>query len=94
MSADSIRALAEGQSSIGAFIVQMTFKDLGLALAEAERAAVLMPSASVVHDRLVGLVAGGTLVRSRSVGARLPAARDAGLVSHLLGTNDNPGSSY
>ena len=70
----------------------MTFKDLGLALAEAERAAVMMPYASVVHDRLVGLVA-GRLGRSRSVGARLPAARDAGLVSHLLGTNDNPGSS-
>jgi hypothetical protein len=39
MSADSIRALAEGQVRLVAFIVQMTFKDLGLALAEAERAA-------------------------------------------------------
>ena len=47
----------------GATARQMTaplaVKDLRLALAEAERAAVPMPATSLVHDRLVGLVARG-----------------------------------
>lgn len=38
--------------------VPPAIKDLRLALAEAERAAVPMPAASLVHDRLVGMVAG------------------------------------
>jgi len=37
--------------------VPLAVKDLRLALAEAERAAVPMPSASVAHDRLIGLMA-------------------------------------
>ena len=37
----------------------LAIKDLRLALAEAERAAVPMPAASLVHDRLIGIVARG-----------------------------------
>lgn len=37
----------------------LAVKDLRLALAEAERAAVPMPAASLVHDRLVAMVARG-----------------------------------
>ncbi len=37
----------------------LAIKDLRLALAEAERIAVPMPAASLVHDRLVGMVARG-----------------------------------
>jgi hypothetical protein len=36
---------------------QLAIKDLRLALSEAERTAVPMPAASLVHDRLVGMVA-------------------------------------
>lgn len=39
--------------------VPLAIKDLRLALAEAEHAAVPMPSASLVHDRLVGMAARG-----------------------------------
>ncbi len=37
----------------------LAIKDLRLALAEAERAAVPMPAASLVNDRLVGMAAWG-----------------------------------
>ena len=40
-------------------VAPLAIKNLRLALAEAEREAVPMPAASLVHDRLVGLVAGG-----------------------------------
>jgi 3-hydroxyisobutyrate dehydrogenase-like beta-hydroxyacid dehydrogenase len=39
--------------------VPLAIKDLRLALAEAERTAVPMPSASLVHDRLIGMAARG-----------------------------------
>jgi 3-hydroxyisobutyrate dehydrogenase-like beta-hydroxyacid dehydrogenase len=39
--------------------VPLAINDLRLALAEAERAAVPMPAASLVHDRLVGIAARG-----------------------------------
>jgi 3-hydroxyisobutyrate dehydrogenase-like beta-hydroxyacid dehydrogenase len=39
--------------------VPLAIKDLRLALAEAERAAVSMPAASLVNDRLVGMAAWG-----------------------------------
>jgi 3-hydroxyisobutyrate dehydrogenase-like beta-hydroxyacid dehydrogenase len=39
--------------------VPLAIKDLRLALAEAERAAVPMPAASLVNDRLVGMAAWG-----------------------------------
>jgi 3-hydroxyisobutyrate dehydrogenase-like beta-hydroxyacid dehydrogenase len=51
---------------------------LRLALAEAERAAVPMPAASLVHDRLVGMMARGWADLDWSA-LGLLAAVDAGL---------------
>src|SRR5271163_2437100 len=50
--------IVEGRFSAG-FAVPLATKDLRLALAEAEHAAVPMPAASLVHDRLVELAARG-----------------------------------
>jgi 3-hydroxyisobutyrate dehydrogenase-like beta-hydroxyacid dehydrogenase len=59
-------------------IVPLAVKDLRLALAEAEHHAVPMPAASLVHDRLVGMMARGwTDLDWSALG--LLAARDAGL---------------
>jgi 3-hydroxyisobutyrate dehydrogenase-like beta-hydroxyacid dehydrogenase len=57
---------------------QLAIKDLRLALAEAERTAVPMPAASLVHDRLVGMVARGWAELDWSA-LGLLAAVDAGL---------------
>jgi 3-hydroxyisobutyrate dehydrogenase-like beta-hydroxyacid dehydrogenase len=51
------RKIIEGRYSPPGMPVPLAIKDLRLALAEAERAAVPMPAASLVHDRLVGMVA-------------------------------------
>jgi 3-hydroxyisobutyrate dehydrogenase-like beta-hydroxyacid dehydrogenase len=59
-------------------VVPLAIKDLRLALAEAERVAVPMPAASLVRDRLVGLVAGGWADLDWSA-LGLLEARDAGL---------------
>ena len=59
-------------------VAPLAVKDLRLALAEAEREAVPMPAASLVHDRLVGLVAGGGAELDWSALGWLEA-RDAGL---------------
>jgi 3-hydroxyisobutyrate dehydrogenase-like beta-hydroxyacid dehydrogenase len=56
----------------------LAIKDLRLALAEAERAAVPMPAAGLVHDRLVGLAARGWAGLDWSA-LGLLAAVDAGL---------------
>ena len=56
----------------------LAIKDLRLALAEAERAAVPMPAASLVHDRLIGIVARGWADLDWSALGML-AAVDAGL---------------
>jgi len=56
----------------------LAVKDLRLALAEAEREAVPMPSASLVHDRLVGVTARGWSDLDWSA-LGLLAAWDAGL---------------
>ena len=57
-------------------------KDLRLALAEAERTAVPMPAASLVHDRLVAMAARGwTDLDWSALG--LLASVDAGLGDHL-----------
>ncbi len=56
----------------------LAVKDLRLALAEAERAAVPMPATSLVHDRLVGVVARGWAGLDWSA-LGLLAASDAGL---------------
>jgi 3-hydroxyisobutyrate dehydrogenase-like beta-hydroxyacid dehydrogenase len=58
--------------------VPLAVKDLRLALAEAEHHAVPMPVASLVHDRLVGMVARGWADLDWSA-LGLLAARDAGL---------------
>jgi 3-hydroxyisobutyrate dehydrogenase-like beta-hydroxyacid dehydrogenase len=58
--------------------VPLAIKDLRLALAEAERAAVPMPAASLVHDRLVGMAARGWSELDWSA-LGLLAAVDAGL---------------
>jgi 3-hydroxyisobutyrate dehydrogenase-like beta-hydroxyacid dehydrogenase len=71
--------------------VPLAVKDLGLALAEAEREAVPMPSASLVHDRLVGVMARGWADLDWSA-LGLLAARDAGLESRFL-TPGNGASS-
>jgi 3-hydroxyisobutyrate dehydrogenase-like beta-hydroxyacid dehydrogenase len=60
--------------------VPLAVKDLRLALAEAERHAVPMPAASLVHDRLVGMIARGWGDLDWSA-LGLLAARDAGLAS-------------
>jgi 3-hydroxyisobutyrate dehydrogenase-like beta-hydroxyacid dehydrogenase len=57
---------------------QLAIKDLRLALAEAERTAVPMPAASLVHGRLVGMVARGWAELDWSA-LGLLAAVDAGL---------------
>jgi 3-hydroxyisobutyrate dehydrogenase-like beta-hydroxyacid dehydrogenase len=58
--------------------VPLAIKDLRLALTEAENEAVPMPAASLVHDRLVALAAGGWAELDWSA-LGLLAARDAGL---------------
>lgn len=57
---------------------QLAIKDLRLALAEAERTAVPMPAASLVHDHLVAMVARGWAELDWSA-LGLLAAVDAGL---------------
>jgi 3-hydroxyisobutyrate dehydrogenase-like beta-hydroxyacid dehydrogenase len=56
----------------------LAIKDLRLALAEAEHEAVPMPAASLVHDRLVAMVARGWAGLDWSA-LGLLAAVDAGL---------------
>ncbi len=51
--------IVEGRYSPPGMAAPLAIKDLRLALAEAEQAAVPMPAASLVHDRLVALVARG-----------------------------------
>jgi 3-hydroxyisobutyrate dehydrogenase-like beta-hydroxyacid dehydrogenase len=65
--------------------VPLAVKDLRLALAEAEREAVPMPAASLVHDRLVGVIARGWAELDWSA-LGLLAAHDAGLASDFLET--------
>ena len=69
-------------------VAPLAVKDLRLALAEAERDAVPMPSASLVHDRLVALVAaGGADLDWSALG--LLEARDAGFATSLAaGANE------
>jgi 3-hydroxyisobutyrate dehydrogenase-like beta-hydroxyacid dehydrogenase len=70
--------IVEGRYSPPGMAVPLAIKDLRLALAEAERAAVPMPAASLVHDRLVGMVARGWAGLDWSA-LGLLAAVDAGL---------------
>jgi 3-hydroxyisobutyrate dehydrogenase-like beta-hydroxyacid dehydrogenase len=59
--------------------VPLAVKDVRLALAEAEREAVPMPAASLIHERLVAMVAGGWPALDWSA-LGLLAAAEAGLV--------------
>ena len=70
--------IVDGRYSPPGMTAPLAVKDLRLALAEAERAAVPMPAASLVHDRLVGLIARGWAGLDWSA-LGLLAASDAGL---------------
>ena len=70
-------------------VVALATKDLRLALAEAEHVAVPMPTASLVHDRLVELVAAGWAHLDWSA-LGLLEARDAGLPAGLASTDPLP----
>jgi 3-hydroxyisobutyrate dehydrogenase-like beta-hydroxyacid dehydrogenase len=70
--------IVEQRYSPPGLAVPLAIKDLRLALAEAERAAVPMPAASLVHDRLVGMMARGWADLDWSA-LGLLAAVDAGL---------------
>jgi 3-hydroxyisobutyrate dehydrogenase-like beta-hydroxyacid dehydrogenase len=70
--------IVEERYSPPGMAAQLAIKDLRLALAEAERTAVPMPAASIVHDRLVAMVARGWAELDWSA-LGLLAAVDAGL---------------
>lgn len=81
--------IVEERYSPPGMTVPLAVKDLRLALAEAERKAVPMPAASLVHDRLVALVAAGDAELDWSA-LGLLAARDAGLISPIEKNADYP----
>jgi 3-hydroxyisobutyrate dehydrogenase-like beta-hydroxyacid dehydrogenase len=60
--------------------VPLAVKDVRLALAEAEREAVPMPAASLIHERLIAMVARGWAPLDWST-LGLLAASEAGLAS-------------
>jgi 3-hydroxyisobutyrate dehydrogenase-like beta-hydroxyacid dehydrogenase len=70
--------IVEGRYSPPGMAVPLATKDLRLALAEAEHAAVPLPAASLVHDRLVAMAARGWSDLDWSA-LGLLAAVDAGL---------------
>jgi 3-hydroxyisobutyrate dehydrogenase-like beta-hydroxyacid dehydrogenase len=70
--------IVEGRFGPPGLAAPLAVKDLRLALAEAERDAVPMPAASLVHDRLVAMVARGWAELDWS-GLGLLAAVEAGL---------------
>jgi 3-hydroxyisobutyrate dehydrogenase-like beta-hydroxyacid dehydrogenase len=80
------KILGERYSPAG-MAVPLAVKDLRLALSEAESKSVPMPSASLVHDRLVGVMARGWAELDWSA-LGLLAARDAGLGSKFLESMD------
>jgi 3-hydroxyisobutyrate dehydrogenase-like beta-hydroxyacid dehydrogenase len=53
------RKIVDGRYSPPGMAVPLAIKDLRLAMAEAERTAVPMPAASLVHDHLVAMMARG-----------------------------------
>ena len=70
--------IAEQQYATGGFVFPLALKDVHLALNEAERAGVPMPSLSVVRDRLITGIARGYSGRDWSALGML-AAEEAGL---------------
>jgi 3-hydroxyisobutyrate dehydrogenase-like beta-hydroxyacid dehydrogenase len=73
--------IVEARYSPPGMAVPLATKDLRLALAEAERTAVPMPAASLVHDRLVAMAARGWSDLDWSA-LGLLASVDAGLDDH------------
>jgi 3-hydroxyisobutyrate dehydrogenase-like beta-hydroxyacid dehydrogenase len=71
--------IADGHYSPPGMTAPLAVKDLRLALAEAERMHVPMPAASLVHDRLVAMLARGWAELDWSA-LGLLAASEAGLV--------------
>lgn len=72
--------IADGHYSPPGMTAPLAVKDLRLALAEAEHMHVPMPAASLVHDRLVAMLARGWAELDWSA-LGLLAASDAGLVT-------------
>ena len=70
--------IVDGRYSPAGMAVPLATKDLRLALAEAEREAVPMPTVSLVHDRLVEMAARGWSELDWSA-LGLLAAADAGI---------------
>jgi 3-hydroxyisobutyrate dehydrogenase-like beta-hydroxyacid dehydrogenase len=70
--------IVDGQYSPPGLTAPLALKDLRLALAEADQFAVPMPTASIVHDRLVAMVARGWVGLDWSA-LGLLAASEAGL---------------
>jgi 3-hydroxyisobutyrate dehydrogenase-like beta-hydroxyacid dehydrogenase len=70
--------IATQQYGTGGFLFPLALKDIRLALNEAERAGVPMPSVSVVRDRLISGIARGYSERDWSA-LGLLAAEEAGL---------------
>jgi len=69
------------------FVLPLALKDVTLALAEAQRAVVPMPSVSVAHDRLLtGIARGYAELDWTALG--LIAAEDAGLQSNIGAVGD------
>ncbi|HKN31179.1 MAG TPA: NAD(P)-dependent oxidoreductase [Roseiarcus sp.] len=72
--------IVEGRYSPAGMAAPLAIKDMRLALAEAEREAVPMPAASLVHDHLVAMVARGWAELDWSA-LGLLAAVEAGLAT-------------
>ena len=70
--------ITEGKFEPAGFAARLGFKDIRLVLQAAESAAVPMPVASVIHDRLVTAIARGNEKSDWSVLGRI-ASEDAGL---------------
>jgi 3-hydroxyisobutyrate dehydrogenase-like beta-hydroxyacid dehydrogenase len=79
--------IAEQQYASGGFVFPLALKDVHLALDEAERAGVPMPSLSVVRDRLITGIARGYSQRDWSALGML-AAEEAGLA--IEGSSTGP----
>ena len=70
--------MVQGKYEPAGFATKLGFKDVRLALQAAEAAAIPMPVASVVHDRLLTAVARGNGEKDWSILGRI-AEEDAGL---------------
>jgi 3-hydroxyisobutyrate dehydrogenase-like beta-hydroxyacid dehydrogenase len=74
--------IVDGRYTPPGMTAPLAIKDLRLAQAEAERAAVPMPAAALVHDRLVAMVARGWADLDWSALGLLAAVDDAHEAGH------------